>query len=54
MGLKLFPLPLGWVRTRCLLVLILSVNLEQKRMVLAASGVSDRTQEIELVWVWGW
>ena len=43
----------GWVRTRCLLVLILSVNLEQKRMVLAASGVRDRRQKIERLW-FGW
>ena len=39
----------GWVlgvgvRTGCLLVLILSMNQEQKRMVLVASSVRDRRQ----------
>ena len=43
----------GWVRTRCLLVLILSMNLEQKRMALVASGVRDRRQKIEWLW-FGW
>ena len=49
-GLGLSPLPLGWVRTRCLLVLILSMNLEQKRMALVASGGRDRRQKIEWLW----
>ena len=40
-GFGLFPLPLGWVRTRCLLVLILSMNQEQKRMVLVAFGETE-------------
>ena len=52
-GLGLFPLPLGWVRTRCLLVLILNMNPDQKRMVLVASGVRDRRQKIEWLW-FGW
>ena len=49
-GWGFLPSPLGWVRTRgrCLLVLILSMNLEQKRMVLVASGVRDRRQKIEV------
>ena len=41
------------VRTRCLLVLILNMNPEQKRMVLVASGVRDRRQKIEWLW-FGW
>ena len=40
-GWGFFPSPLGWVWTRCLLVQILSMNLEQKRMVLVASGVRE-------------
>jgi hypothetical protein len=42
----------GLGRTRCLLVLILNMNPEQKRMVLVASGVRDRRQNIKCVWVW--
>jgi hypothetical protein len=52
-GWGFFPSPLGWVWTRCLLVQILSMNPEQKRMVLVASGVRDRRQKIEWLW-FGW
>ena len=41
------------VRTRCLLVLILNMNPEQKRMVLVASGVRNRRQKKEWLW-FGW
>ena len=50
-GWGFFPSPQVGVWTRCLLIQILSMNPEQKRMVLVASGVRDRRQKIEWVWV---
>ena len=53
-GWGFFPSPQVGVWTRCLLIQILSMNLEQKSMALVASGVRDRRQKIEWVWGWGW